>query len=87
MRGSIDKLTLACQAMWELLRERHDDLTDQMLLDKMREIDLRDGVADGRITTGSVTCPSCDRMTSARTGKCQYCGAALPKGPTAFGGR
>ena len=87
LRRSIDTLALACQAMWELLRERHGDLTDQMLLERMREVDRRDGTVDGRMTTGSATCPSCGRLTSAKTGECNFCGATLPKGPSPFAGR
>ena len=68
--------------MWELVRER-DGLTDQMLLDRMREIDLRDGHADGKITSVPVTCPSCARLTGARTGRCVFCGATLPDQQTA----
>ena len=86
LRRSVDTLTLACQAMWELLRERHDGLTDQILLERMREVDRRDGAADGRMTVGSTTCPSCARLTSARTGQCNFCGATLPKGPSPFAG-
>lgn len=83
IRRSVDTLALACQAMWELVRER-DGLTDQMLLARMREIDLRDGIADGKISVGPATCPSCRRTTSARSGRCVFCGADLPTQPTPF---
>jgi hypothetical protein len=82
-RRSLETLVLACSAMWELVRER-DGLTDQMLLDRMREIDLRDGHADGKITSVPVTCPSCARLTGARSGRCTFCGATLPAPPSPF---
>jgi hypothetical protein len=52
----IESLTLTCQAMWELLRER-TQLTDEMLLERMQEVDLRDGQRDGRIRAATSTCP------------------------------
>jgi hypothetical protein len=50
----------------------------------MREIDLRDGHADGKITSVPVTCPSCARLTGARSGRCTFCGATLPDPPSPF---
>ena len=43
----LDRLTLVCQAMWELLRER-TGLTESQLLAKVTEVDLRDGKLDGK---------------------------------------
>jgi hypothetical protein len=83
IRRSLDTLILASNAMWELVKER-DGLTDQMLLDRMRQIDLRDGHADGKITNTPATCPKCARVTSARSGRCIFCGAALPDQPSPF---
>lgn len=70
------RLMLVCQALWELLGERLG-LTDEQLLEKVREIDRRDGREDGRIGASQLTCPNCGRnATSART-HCLYCGAPL----------
>ncbi|WP_309397592.1 hypothetical protein [Cerasicoccus maritimus] len=69
---------LASQAMWELIRERFD-LTDQDLTDRMLEIDLRDGVADGKMTQRIVECPSCRRNSNSSRASCIYCGSILPK--------
>ncbi|MDB5387543.1 MAG: hypothetical protein JWM11_3189 [Planctomycetaceae bacterium] len=48
MSNKLNRLTLISQTMWELLRER-TGLTNAEIVDKMHEIDLRDGVADGKI--------------------------------------
>ena len=72
----IDHLALACQALWEILSERvgvtHEDLTK-----KMNEIDLRDGVQDGRMTSHVIQCPSCGRNVSSSKPTCMFCGAAI----------
>ncbi|MEM7254784.1 MAG: hypothetical protein AAF493_25510, partial [Pseudomonadota bacterium] len=44
----VDRLTLAAQALWELLRDT-TSLTDGDVFEKMEEIDLRDGRRDGKI--------------------------------------
>lgn len=73
----LDSLTLAAQAMWELLRAAAK-FTDADLLEKMQEVDLRDGEADGKITSGVVNCPSCGRRSRSNRRHCVYCGAGLP---------
>src|SRR4029450_8618647 len=80
----IESLTLTCQAMWELLREQ-THLTDEMLLERMQEVDLRDGQRDGRISSATATCPGCSRVHSARREQCLYCGRALPPAQHVFG--
>jgi len=71
-----DKLALSCQALWELLRERLD-LTEQELLDRVQEIDLRDGKADGRMATHVAECPACQRPVNSRRKTCLYCGEPM----------
>lgn len=72
-----DQMALVCQALWELLRER-TDLTDNDLVNRLREVDLRDGVADGRMTPVPVECPSCHRQSTSKRDECLYCGTRLP---------
>lgn len=74
-----DRLALVCQALWELLRE-HTELSDADLVRRIREIDVRDGVADGRMTPVPVECPACHRQSTSRREECLYCGARLPGG-------
>ena len=80
----LDRLTLASMAMWSLLQEC-TDLTEQDLLKRVEEIDLRDGVKDGKVTKTVNRCPKCDRVMSPKHNKCLYCGhTSLDR--TAFGG-
>lgn len=69
---------LLMQAMWELIRDRAR-LTDADLEAKAQEIDLRDGVQDGRITDGPLRCPSCGRVSNSKHWRCLYCGQQFEK--------
>jgi len=80
----VESLTLTCQAMWELLREQ-THITDEMLLARMQEVDLRDGRRDGKVSNAASVCPGCSRPNKARREVCLYCGAALPPPQHLFG--
>lgn len=72
----VERLSLASQAMWELLREK-SNLTDDDIEAKMLEIDLRDGKKDGKIGTQIMECPSCKRKTNSKRMTCVMCGAPI----------
>ena len=73
LENKFDRLQLAFNALWELIRDA-TRLTAADLEAKMREIDLRDGKADGKITDLPVRCPACKRVSSTKHWKCLYCG-------------
>lgn len=75
---TVERLKLACKAMWELVRE-HTPLTDEDLMARVREIDLRDGRLDGRAGGAPRACPDCERPNGGGRSACLYCGAALPE--------
>ena len=58
VRRQVDRFTLACRAMWELLRDR-SGLTEQDLEAKIPEIDSRAGRIDGRMTRQPAECSAC----------------------------
>jgi hypothetical protein len=78
LQDQFERTTLLNQALWELLRERVQ-LTDEDLLAKAQEIDMRDGVADDKMTPTAVRCPSCKRVCNSRHAKCIYCGQPFEK--------
>ncbi|HOE65478.1 MAG TPA: hypothetical protein PLO62_03040 [Candidatus Hydrogenedentes bacterium] len=78
LEQTIGRLQLLNQALWELLRERAK-LTDRQLEEKALEIDLRDGVQDGRMTAMAVECPVCHRVSSSRHSRCLYCDVEFEK--------
>lgn len=75
LQDRLDKLTLVCMAMWELLRDKAQ-LSEAELMEKVKEIDLRDGVPDGKVTKKVAQCPKCNRVMSPRHKRCMYCGAS-----------
>jgi len=69
----IDQLALILRGMWALLED--GGVTAEQLMAKLEELDMQDGVADGRVRRDPVDCPSCDSKVPAGLSKCQYCGA------------
>jgi len=84
LQRHVDRLSLACQALWELIQSC-SDLTEQDLEKKILEIDGRDGCVDGKMSAQVLDCPSCGRKTSSKRSSCVMCGAPI-KRPYAFGG-
>lgn len=76
LRRRTDFLSVACQAMWELLCERAQ-LTDVDIQAKIQEVDLRDGSADGKISGTLEVCSACGQSTNNVRKTCLYCGAEL----------
>jgi hypothetical protein len=78
IRRHLDRLSLACQAMWELLRD-HSNLTEENIESKILEIDARDGKVDGKIATQLANCSSCGKPTNTRRLTCVMCGAPMKR--------
>ena len=76
-KQELEELTLACQAMWELLRD-HLGFTDDHLKAKILKIDARDGTVDGKIGAELIDCPPCGQQASTIKPNCMYCGNLLP---------
>ena len=79
LENKVDSLALACQALWEIVQE-HSPVSKDQLMSKMEEIDMRDGVRDGRMTPDTKSCAKCGRKTSRRRQNCLYCGAGRRNG-------
>ena len=74
----VDKLTLLCKALWTLLQD-HAQLTEEALEERVLEIDLMDGQADGKITKRKLAnCPKCGKPVAPRRKRCIWCGEAPP---------
>ena len=70
----IDSLYLMNLAALELLEEQ--GVSRQKILNKIEEIDLRDGKADGKVSPVS-ECNECGHRISQRRPHCFYCGAKV----------
>jgi hypothetical protein len=74
LRQAIDKLLLITRALWEIIAASQG-FSDDDLINKVDEIDLRDGVRDGKVRANIRTCASCRRVLPAGREKCIYCGS------------
>ena len=74
LRREIDRLLMINEALWEFIRDRQG-LKDDDLIRKIDEIDLRDGVLNGRRAKQKpADCSSCGRTLPKRQPVCIYCG-------------
>ena len=73
LEASVKRVQIVNAAMWELLREALK-VADSDLEARIKEIDLRDGVEDGKISTVPLRCPSCNRVSTSKHWRCLYCG-------------
>ncbi|MDX2132855.1 MAG: hypothetical protein SFY69_12465 [Planctomycetota bacterium] len=75
VQDRVDRLALINAAMWELVVARLG-LSQEEIEAKVQEVDLRDGVLDGRVsrTDGPYQCVKCSRTLMQRHRTCLYCG-------------
>jgi len=78
----LDRAMLACEAMWTLLRDKLG-VTDLQLIERINEIDLKDGNLDGCVGKTPVSCPKCRRTLSPKFSRCMYCGQPIMQDPFA----
>lgn len=69
----LDNINLVTLALWELVGERLGLTVDQ-LRTKVAEIDLRDGVRDGRYMGSAPRCSECGREIAPWRQRCMFCG-------------
>jgi hypothetical protein len=70
---TVEKMAITNAALIEILTE-HIGITEGEILNKILEIDMRDGVQDGKITNTPKTCKACARVLPAKRRVCLYCG-------------
>ena len=76
MEANLAKTLMICESLWELLSE-NTNLTLDDLHKKLYEVDMRDGVLDGKNQRQAVECPNCNHMVSPRHPACLYCGQIM----------
>ncbi|MFH0911348.1 MAG: hypothetical protein V1918_07600 [Planctomycetota bacterium] len=77
-RADIERLLMTTEALWEMLKEEHG-YTDEDLIKRLAEIDLRDGKIDGKVarTEAPAKCPECGRALARRRPFCIFCGTPI----------
>ena len=74
LEASVEKLTLINRALWEIIQDNLH-VSETVLKDKVNEIDLRDGVLDGKLQKREIRqCYSCGRTLQKKHQTCLYCG-------------
>jgi hypothetical protein len=76
LHADLARSLMISEALWELLSEK-EGLTEVDLHKKLYEIDMRDGVIDGKNQRKAQKCPACEHMVSARHPACIYCGKVI----------
>ena len=76
LEANLAKSLMICETLWELLRDEHG-WTDHELHKKLYEVDMRDGVLDGKNQRKAVKCSDCGHTVSARHPACIYCGKVI----------
>ncbi len=69
----VDRLALACQALWEIIKEKNG-ITEEQIFERMEEIDLRNGKSDGKVGSQILKCQKCGRNINTQRPVCVYCG-------------
>lgn len=80
-RHDIERLLMITEALWGILKEEHG-YEDSELVDRVIEIDKRDGRVDGRVAAGPPpACPKCGRTLERKRPFCLYCGQLIARDP------
>jgi len=78
IRCDVEKLFMLTEALWTILKEKHG-CTDAELVQRVQEIDLRDGKLDGKVAKVNPDCPKCGRKLMGKRPVCLYCGAEVAR--------
>ncbi|MCE9615289.1 MAG: hypothetical protein K8T26_13540 [Lentisphaerae bacterium] len=78
----VERLLLITEALWTLLQEQHG-YTENDLIKRIAELDLRDGKLDGRFAAAQepMACPHCARTLMGKRPVCLYCGKPVARDP------
>jgi hypothetical protein len=81
IKNDIERLLMITEALWIILKDVHG-YTDEMLVQKINEVDLQDGRLDGRVAQSPPEeCPQCHRKVVSRKNRCLFCGEQIVRGP------
>ncbi len=81
MQLDIERLLMITEALWTLMKEQHG-YSDEQLIQRVQEIDMRDGRLDGKVAKQApLKCAQCGRTIPSKRMICMYCGAATAEDP------
>ena len=73
LQSQVDRLALAVEALWTIVQDV-TGATDEQLMERITEVDMKDGVRDGKVKRPARDCPKCKRKIPPRSPRCIYCG-------------
>jgi len=76
----LERALMTMEAMWTLMSERLG-ITEDELQERIVEIDLSDGILDGRVRRPAMECHACNRRIPRRFTRCMYCGVEIEQDP------
>lgn len=76
LEANLAKTLLICETLWEFIA-KEQGLNETDLNKMMYDIDMRDGVLDGKNQRKVSECPGCGRKVSPRHPACLYCGQIM----------
>ncbi len=83
MQADLERLLMITEALWLIIKE-NNLVSDDELVAKIREVDLRDGRLDGRVAKqNNPDCPKCGRTVIGKHPVCLYCGSPVERDPFA----
>ncbi len=81
LESDVERLLMITEALWQFISE-NNLITDGELVERIREIDLRDGRLDGRVAKQkNPECPQCGRTIIGKHPVCLYCGSVVDRDP------
>jgi hypothetical protein len=81
IKVDVEKLLMISEALWTILKEKHG-YTDNELIRRIENIDLRDGKLDGKVSKNPPEpCPACGRILMGNRPVCLYCGMKVKRKP------
>ena len=78
LEAQVNHLSLVCRAMWSLIRQQ-TDLSEQMLIARVKDLDLSDGTKDNKFRQ-TRECYGCGKTIGPKEENCIYCGVKIPIG-------
>jgi hypothetical protein len=83
LRMDVERLLIISEALWTMVKESQG-YADEELANRMAQIDMKDGVLDGKVAKEPpATCPHCKRTLYKHRPWCLYCGGQVLQAPFA----
>ena len=74
LEDDVERLLMITEALWGILKEQLN-YTDEELVRRVQEIDMRDGVLDRKVSKSEPKkCMACGRTVMKKRPQCLYCG-------------